>query len=96
MVTKHEITQNIKELVLSKTYVEDGIVYFSMEHYALDFNKRYIFRGFTKKGIKLSENCGANNINVMAFVEEFDDKIKIRADGCSYHLTINKPKILFS
>ena len=86
---KQIISEEIKNAIINMTEKENDRTILSLGNCRLDFSKRYIFLGFTKKTIKLGWMNGRELIQVNGSVSKstFGD-LKIHTEGWNYIETL--------
>ena len=87
-----EMTQELKDLILSNVYEKGNRFCISLGNYRLDFSKEYIFKGFTKKGVNLFWINGTDEIKVVGkvFYNKDYGSYKLVTEGWNYQLTLRR------
>ena len=89
--TSEIITKEIQELVKKQVYIKDNKEMIALPNSRLDFCNKYLFKGFTRKGVKLSWINGNKEIKVIGKVwKRPNGDLKLVTDGWNYILKIKK------
>ncbi|MDP2672007.1 MAG: hypothetical protein Q8O68_00670 [Candidatus Daviesbacteria bacterium] len=85
-----EITADIKGLIEPHLHERKGQLFISLPNCRLDFSTEYKFDGYTKRGVKLSQENGNQTLNYIGKVfRTKSGQLKLITEGWSFILRLS-------